>query len=34
VLSQEAGGVTVLVTGSAGDDELETVATAVRPYPG
>lgn len=25
-------GVTVLVTGSAGDDELETIAAAVRPY--
>jgi hypothetical protein len=34
VLSREAEGVTVLVTGSAGDDELETVATAVRPYSG
>jgi uncharacterized protein DUF4245 len=34
VLSREAEGVTVLVTGSAGDDELETVATAVRPVSG
>ncbi|MGY1805642.1 DUF4245 domain-containing protein [Blastococcus sp. SYSU D00922] len=31
-LSREAGGATVLVTGSASDEELETVAAAVRPY--
>jgi hypothetical protein len=34
VLSREADGVTVLVTGSAGDDELEAVAASVRPYSG
>jgi uncharacterized protein DUF4245 len=34
VLFREAGGVTVLVTGSAGEDELRTVATAVRPVSG
>jgi hypothetical protein len=31
-LSREAGGATVLVTGSASDDELETVAASVEPY--
>ncbi|WP_116449866.1 DUF4245 domain-containing protein [Blastococcus litoris] len=31
-LSRETGGATVLVTGSASDEELETVAAAVRPY--
>ena len=34
VLSRTADGVTVLVTGSATDEELETVAGAVRPYSG
>jgi hypothetical protein len=34
VLSRTADGVTVLVTGSATDDELGTVAGAVRPYSG
>ncbi|MGY1680806.1 DUF4245 domain-containing protein [Geodermatophilus sp. SYSU D01176] len=34
VLSRAAGGVTVLVTGSASDAELETVAGSVRPYSG
>ena len=34
VLSREADGVTVLVTGSASDAELEAVAAAVRPYSG
>jgi hypothetical protein len=34
VLSRESGGVTVLVTGSAGEEELETVAAAVRPVQG
>ncbi len=33
-LSREADGVTVVVTGSASDDELEAVAAAVRPYSG
>jgi hypothetical protein len=33
-LVQEADGVTVVVTGSAGDRELETVAAAVEPYSG
>jgi hypothetical protein len=33
-LSRETDGVTVLVTGSAPDQQLETVATAVRPYSG
>lgn len=33
-LSREQGGVTVLVTGSASEAELETVAGAVRPYTG
>jgi hypothetical protein len=33
-LSRQAGGVTVLVTGSADEDELETVAAAVRPVTG
>jgi hypothetical protein len=31
-LSREAGGATVLVTGSASDEELETVAASVEPY--
>jgi hypothetical protein len=31
-LSRESDGVTVVVTGSASDDELEDVAAAVRPY--
>jgi hypothetical protein len=31
-LSREEGGATVLVTGSASDDELETVAASVEPY--
>jgi hypothetical protein len=31
-LSREAEGVTVLVTGSASDEELRTVAESVRPY--
>jgi hypothetical protein len=31
-LSREAGGATVLVTGSASDGELETVAASVEPY--
>ncbi len=31
-LSREAGGATVLVTGSASDDELQTVAASVEPY--
>ncbi len=34
VLSRTDGDVTVLVTGSAPDEELETVAEAVRPYSG
>ena len=34
VLSRTADGVTVLVTGSATDEELETVAGTVRPYSG
>jgi hypothetical protein len=34
VLFRQDGGVTTLVTGSAPDDELETVAAAVRPYTG
>jgi hypothetical protein len=33
-LSREDGEVTVVVTGSASDEELETVAAAVRPYSG
>jgi hypothetical protein len=33
-LSRETGGVTAVVFGSAPDDELETVAKAVRPYSG
>jgi hypothetical protein len=33
-LSREDGGVTVLVTGSASDEELRTVAESVRPYSG
>ena len=33
-LSREADGVTVVVTGSAKDEELETVAAAVEPYAG
>lgn len=33
-LSHVAGGVTLLVTGSATEQELETVAAAVRPYSG
>jgi hypothetical protein len=33
-LTREADGVTVLVTGSAPDEELETVAGSVRPYSG
>jgi hypothetical protein len=33
-LSREADGVTVLVTGSASDEELETVAESVAPYSG
>ncbi|WP_089337391.1 DUF4245 domain-containing protein [Blastococcus mobilis] len=33
-LSREADGVTVLVTGSAPDEELRTVAESVRPYSG
>jgi hypothetical protein len=33
-LSREADGVTVLVTGSAPDEELQTVAESVRPYSG
>ena len=33
-LSRETDGVTVLVTGSAADEELETVAESVRPYSG
>lgn len=33
-LVREADGVTVVVTGSATDDELETVAAAVEPYAG
>ena len=31
-LSREDGGVIVAVTGSASDEELETVAAAVEPY--
>lgn len=34
VLWREADGVSVLVTGSASDEELETVAESVAPYPG
>jgi hypothetical protein len=34
VLSRTDGDVTVLVTGSASDEELEAVAGAVRPYSG
>ena len=33
-LSREADGVTVLVSGSATDEELRTVAESVRPYSG
>ena len=33
-LSREADGVTVLVTGSADEEELRTVAAAVRPVAG
>jgi hypothetical protein len=33
-LSREDGGVIVVITGSAPDEELETVAAAVRPYSG
>ena len=33
-LSRESDGVVVVVTGSASDDELETVAAAVAPYAG
>jgi hypothetical protein len=33
-LTRESGGVTVLVTGSAPDEELRTVAQSVRPYSG
>jgi anti-sigma factor RsiW len=33
-LSREDGAVTVLVTGSAPDEELRTVAESVRPYSG
>ena len=33
-LVREADGMTVVVTGSAGDEELETVAAAVEPYSG
>ena len=33
-LVREDGGVTVVVTGSATDDELETVAASVKPYSG
>ena len=33
-LSREDDGVTVLITGSAPDEELETVAASVRPYTG
>jgi hypothetical protein len=33
-LSRVEDGVTVIVTGSASDEELETVAAAVRPYSG
>lgn len=33
-LSREDGGVVVVVSGSASDEELETVAAAVRPYSG
>ena len=33
-LSREDGGVIVVITGSASDEELETVAAAVRPYSG
>jgi hypothetical protein len=33
-LTRESGGVTVLVTGSAPDEELRTVADSVRPYSG
>jgi hypothetical protein len=33
-LSRETDGVTVVVTGSASDEELETVAAAVEPYAG
>jgi hypothetical protein len=34
VLSRRAGDAVVLVSGSASEQELETVAGAVRPYPG
>ena len=33
-LTREADGITVVVTGSASDDELEEVAAAIRPYSG
>jgi Protein of unknown function (DUF4245) len=33
-LTRDEGGVTVLVTGSASEQELQTVASAVRPYSG
>jgi hypothetical protein len=33
-LSREDGDVIVVITGSASDEELETVAAAVRPYSG
>ena len=34
VLSREDGGVTVVVTGSASDEELQEVAGSLRPYSG
>ncbi|WP_448625322.1 DUF4245 domain-containing protein [Geodermatophilus sp. URMC 64] len=34
VLSRERDGVTVVISGSASDEELETVAAALAPYPG
>jgi hypothetical protein len=34
VLTREDGGATVAVTGSASEEELETVAGAVAPYTG
>ena len=33
-LTRESGGITVVVTGSASDDELAEVAAAIRPYSG
>ncbi|MFP5371848.1 MAG: DUF4245 family protein, partial [Actinomycetes bacterium] len=33
-LTRDSDGVTVVVTGSASDDELEEVAAAIRPYSG